>query len=130
MSPEPRRILVVDDEPGIQRIFKSALGNYGFVTEVAGNADDAMLCLERGSFDVVVTDVNMPGCDGIAFLRRCRERHADVPIIVMSGRPSDAVMSSALVAGAYRYLVKPVMPSALRHVIESAIRDQLAKPSS
>jgi CheY-like chemotaxis protein len=121
MALEPRRILVVDDEPGIQRIFKRALANYGLVAEVAGNADEAMTRLEGGAFDVIVTDVNMPGADGIAFLRICRERYPHIPVIVMSGRPSDAVMTRALVAGAYRYLVKPVMPSALRQVIESAI---------
>src|SRR5665213_3517516 len=101
MSLEPRRILVVDDEPGIQRIFKSALANYGVVTEVAGTVDEAMRCLERGPFDVVVTDVNMPHVDGIAFLCRCREEYSHIPVVVMSGRPSDALMSRALVAGAY-----------------------------
>ena len=123
---------MVDDEPGIQRIFERALNNYGYVTKVAGDGHQALAYLERERFDVVVTDVNMPGGDGITFLRMLRKRDATLPVIVMTGRPLDSVMTLAAQAGAFRYIVKPIMPSTLREVIESALarRAEAARPES
>src|SRR5579859_7302812 len=122
MSPVPNRILLVDDEPGMLRMLKVALGQYGFVTEEALDGQEAMELLGRKSFDVIVSDVNMPRYPGLEFLRGVRERDPDVPVIMMTGKPSIESSTRAVEYGAFRYLVKPVMPAALRDAVERAIR--------
>jgi CheY-like chemotaxis protein len=116
------RILLVDDEPAILKMFKSALTNYGFVTEEARDGREAMERLAKGSFDAIVSDINMPGHGGLEFLRAVRERDLDVPVILMTGKPSIETSNKAIEYGAFRCLTKPVMPAALRDVIERAVR--------
>jgi DNA-binding NtrC family response regulator len=115
------RILLVDDEPGILRMFKTALTNYGFLTEEARDGREALDRLARGTFDVIVSDINMPESGGLEFLRAVRERDLDVPVIMMTGKPSVESSSRALESGAFRCLTKPVMPASLRDVVEQAV---------
>jgi two-component system response regulator GlrR len=115
------RILLVDDEPGILRMFKTALTNYGFLTEEARDGREAMDRLARGTFDVIVSDINMPESGGLDFLRAVRARDLDVPVIMMTGKPSVESSSTALESGAFRCLTKPVMPATLRDVVEQAV---------
>jgi DNA-binding NtrC family response regulator len=124
------RVLLIDDEQAILKIYKRALGNYGIIAEGVCSGKEALEQVAVGSFDVVVSDVHMPECDGLDLIRAIHKRHPELPIIVMSGKPTDDAQSRALGDGAFRYLVKPVMPSALRSVIESAVRGRLPKARS
>ena len=122
VSPQrPYCILLVDDEPGILRMFKAALTNYGFLTEEARDGREAMDRLARGTFDAIVSDINMPGSGGLEFLRAVRERDLDVPVIMMTGKPSAQSSRKAMESGAFRCLTKPVMPATLRDVVEQAV---------
>jgi CheY-like chemotaxis protein len=116
------RILLVDDEPGLLRIFHTALRIYGY--EVAGctSASEALERLAQGGFDLVLSDVNMPKCGGIELLQMIRKLHPSLPVIVMTGRPSADVERRAVEHGASSYLVKPIMPANLRSAIESALQ--------
>jgi DNA-binding NtrC family response regulator len=88
MSSVPNRVLIVDDEPGMLRMLKAALGLYGFETEEALDGRHAMELLSQKSFDVIVSDINMPRYPGLEFLRGVRERDLDVPVIMMTGKPT------------------------------------------
>jgi DNA-binding NtrC family response regulator len=101
-------------------MFRTALSNYGYVTEIVGDASAALDALERERFDVVVSDVHMPGCGGLDFLRSVRQRFDHVPVILMTGRPSWETSTGALALGVVRCLTKPVMPQTLREEIERA----------
>jgi EAL domain-containing protein (putative c-di-GMP-specific phosphodiesterase class I)/CheY-like chemotaxis protein len=116
-----RRILVVDDEEGILRMFKAVLGGYGYATEEARDARSAFDLLGRQGFDVVISDINMPGIDGLAFLTAVRDRDPHLPVILMTGRPSEDSSRRAQREGAFRYVIKPVMPAVLRETVERAI---------
>ena len=118
----PYRVLLVDDEPRVLQMFKDVLANYGFVTEGATDGGEAMKRIGEGAFDAIVSDVNMPGIGGLEFLRSVRERDLDVPVILMTGKPSRESSKRALEYGAFQYLTKPVMPGVLREVIERAVR--------
>jgi EAL domain-containing protein (putative c-di-GMP-specific phosphodiesterase class I) len=120
--PTQRRVLLVDDEPGVLLMFKIALESHGFVTVGARDGNEALAALAGGRFDVVVSDINMPGCSGMEFLKQVREMDLDVPVILMTGRPSLESSNTALEHGAFRYLQKPVLPKTLREVIERAAR--------
>jgi two-component system response regulator GlrR len=116
------RILLVDDEPGLLRIFHTALKIYGY--EVAGctSAAEALERLGQETFDLVLSDVNMPKCGGLELLQMIRKLHPMLPVIVMTGRPSPEVERKALEHGAQGFLVKPIMPANLRAAIEAALK--------
>ena len=116
------RVLLVDDESGILKMFTRALTNYGLVTEEARSATDALERMSKSSFDVIVSDINMPGYGGIEFLQRVRVVNRDVPVILMTGKPSLESSNQAMERGAFRYLLKPVMPATLRETIQDAAR--------
>jgi CheY-like chemotaxis protein len=120
-----RRVLVVDDEPDVLRILKRALANYGYEIDTVADGRVALehVALARmvnRPFDVIVTDLHMP-YGGLDVLRALRRRNDAIPVIFMTGSPQDSVLKMALREGAFRCLVKPLMPSVLRSTIDVAI---------
>ncbi len=79
------RILIVDDSVGVQQVVSSALATSGFNTSVAASVADALGSLHSGSIDAVVVDFSMPRADGVALAHMVRQRHGDLPIIMLSG---------------------------------------------
>jgi CheY-like chemotaxis protein len=111
-------------------MFRTALQHAGFDIEEASNGDLALERLEKASFDVVVSDINMPGRDGFELLRNVRERYPDLPLILMTGKPSLESSKEALALGAVRYLVKPVFPAALKAAVDHATTSHEARRAS
>jgi two-component system response regulator AtoC len=118
------RVLVVDDEPAICRMFSTALKQDGYTALAAGSAEEALRILSREPVDVVVSDVHMPGADGLTLLRQVRARHPRIAFIVVTGRPSRAMEGVVIEAGAH-LMLKPVMPETLRNAIGRALAPQL-----
>jgi chemotaxis protein histidine kinase CheA len=79
------RILIVDDSVGVQQVVSSALATSGFNTSVAASVADALGALHSGSIDAVVVDFSMPRADGVALAHMVRQRHGDLPIVMLSG---------------------------------------------
>jgi CheY-like chemotaxis protein len=79
MKPSQKTVLVVDDEPDIREIFKDEFSYLGFRVLEAENGVLALALVESESVDLVVSDVRMPGGDGIEFLKKCRQRNAKSP---------------------------------------------------
>ena len=79
------RILIVDDSVGVQQVVSSALATSGFNTSVAASVADALGALQSGSIDAVVVDFSMPRADGVALAHMVRQRHGDLPIVMLSG---------------------------------------------
>ncbi|WP_203071151.1 response regulator [Falsiroseomonas ponticola] len=105
-------VVVVDDEPDIAREIAEGLAADGFQTMVAASAEQVIALLDRdgGSIAVVVTDLRMPGMDGIGLIRRLRDpaRGAAIPeFVMMSGHASAAEKQAARLAGALAVLNKP-----------------------
>ncbi len=119
---ERARVLLVDDEPAVLRVLKTILESCGCITAEAGDGNEALRLLISTSFDVVISDVSMPGCNGLEFLRMVRERDLDVPVILITGEPSLESANRALEYGAFRYLVKPLSPKSLKDAVELAVR--------
>ena len=118
------RILLVDDEPSILRMFRTALANYGYATEQALTVSHALGLLEAGAFDAVVSDVNMPDGGGFDLLAAMRARGLRVPVIIMTGKPAATLSKRAETEGAWRAVVKPVMPATLRDLIETIVSER------
>jgi two-component system, NtrC family, response regulator AlgB len=101
------RILIVDDEKNIRSHLATHLRGLGHTAEIAADAAAALAGLEQSSFDIVLSDVRMPGMDGLELLRELR-RHQQAPVVVlMTAYATVAQAVEAMRAGAYDYLVKP-----------------------
>ncbi|MEA2009263.1 MAG: response regulator, partial [Actinomycetota bacterium] len=81
----PAHVLIVDDSRGVQQVVSSALATSGFNTSVAASVADALGALHSGSFDAIVVDFSMPRADGVALTHMVRQRHGDIPIVMLSG---------------------------------------------
>jgi two-component system response regulator MprA len=101
------RVLVVDDDPPLQRMLKRTLSAEGFEVTVAGDGGAALAAAESFAPDVIVLDVAMPTLDGLAVCRRLRGKGLPTPILMLTARDAVADRVAGLEAGADDYLVKP-----------------------
>lgn len=116
------RILVVDDDEGVLRAHSRALKSAGYEVESALSGDAAMRALENAPFEVILSDVDMPGMNGIRLLEKVRARDLDVPVIMITGGPSVETAAAAIEHGALRYLLKPIAMKELVQVVDDACR--------
>jgi EAL domain-containing protein (putative c-di-GMP-specific phosphodiesterase class I)/CheY-like chemotaxis protein len=114
------RVLLVDDEPGIARGLSRLLTSAGNVVTTASDGQAGLQLVESNAFDVIVSDIRMPGMDGIALLRAIRGRDLDVPVVFMTGSPALETAVAAMEHGAFRYLMKPVDGKELGSVVAHA----------
>jgi EAL domain-containing protein (putative c-di-GMP-specific phosphodiesterase class I) len=116
------RILIVDDDPSVQRALARVLGSAGFGVELAGDGARAVEQLQQGGFDAVLSDIGMPGMDGIELLRRIRARDPELPVVLLTGAPTVETAVQAIEHGVVRYLIKPVDPRQAVEVLDYAVR--------
>jgi EAL domain-containing protein (putative c-di-GMP-specific phosphodiesterase class I) len=115
------QILIVDDEPALRRAIGRLLSDHGYEASLAGDGREAMAFLERRRFDLIVSDILMPGMDGIELLRKVRDSDPDVPVVLLTGDPEVRTAQSAVNFGAYRYLTKPFRPEEMVEVVAKAV---------
>ena len=115
-------ILLVDDEPTITRGYARNLTASGYTVEVAHDGRAAAAIVRERQFDVIISDISMPGMGGLELLRAVREHDLDVPVVIMTGGPAVQSAVEAMEYGAHRYLIKPVDPAQLEDVVARAVR--------
>jgi DNA-binding NtrC family response regulator len=115
------QILVVDDEINIRGALITLLEKKGYRVSGAGTAEQALEELQGSQVDLVITDLKMPGMDGMEFLRRLKERWPDTEVVVMTAYGSIDTAVEAMRCGAYDYLTKPIDRQRLPVVIEKAL---------
>ena len=117
------RILIVDDSAVVRKVFKRCLMMRYDVDEV-DSVLDAIAELRRTNYDLVITDVMMPGLSGIELLRRIVDAYPETAVLVVSGvdRPQRAL--DAVRLGAFDYLIKPCEPEVLQLAVERALERQ------
>ena len=116
------RALVVDDDEALRRAHVRALTKAGYQVEAAADGDAAAGAIQREAFDVILSDIDMPGMNGIQLLERVRTHDLDVPVVMITGTPSVDTAIQAMELGALRYLVKPVELAVLVKVADDAVR--------
>ena len=124
-TPQPERktrVLLVDDDPMVLRSIGRVLRQRGYEVTTATNGEDATNVVDSQSFDVVLSDIAMPGMDGIQFLREVREHDLSVPVVLITGAPTVSTAVQALELGAFNYLTKPIAMDDVERVIEKAAR--------
>jgi len=116
------RVLVVDDEPSMCELVETSLRLREYEVDTCTVAEDAFAKLQAGRFDVVVTDLQMPGMDGIELCQRIVTNHPDVPVVVMTGFGSLDTAVAAIRAGAYDFVTKPLELEVLAVAVDRARR--------
>jgi EAL domain-containing protein (putative c-di-GMP-specific phosphodiesterase class I) len=116
------RLLLVDDDPAVNRAYGAVLSRRGVVVEMATNGREAVERVKADAFDVIVSDIAMPEMSGIDFLRVVRAHDVDVPVILMTGEPGLDSAVRAVEFGAFRYLAKPVPGAELAETVMRAAR--------
>lgn len=113
------RILVVEDDALVRRAYERVLVGHHSVTAV-GSATEALAELGRSAFDAVVSDIDIPGLNGIELLKRMREALSTIPVVFVTGCPSIRTAQDAVNFGAVGYLTKPVSAADLRSAVARA----------
>ncbi len=119
VNEETARILVVDDEGAIRYSITKTLQRVGYQVEAAASGEEALEQLEKQEFDVVLTDIRMPGISGVDLLARIKDKSTDTSVILMTGYASLNSAVESLRLGAHDYLVKP---SSSRDIRDSVAR--------
>jgi len=115
-----KQILVIDDSETTRRFHADILESAGMGVVTAGDGNEGLERLFTGDFDLILSDVNMPGMDGYEFSRRVRREplYDGIPIILVSTEAGAADKARGIAAGANLYVVKPVAPEALLAHVE------------
>lgn len=121
MTTSRGKVLVVDDEKNLCRILSKILGEVGYEVSIALTAPEALQSIEHETFDAVLTDIRMPGMDGIELLERIKKEDTEVAVIMMTAYPSVEGAVRAMNAGAYHYIQKPFDNEEVLVILERAL---------
>jgi PAS domain S-box-containing protein len=125
-------VLYVDDEPVLLNICKLYLERCSDISvSTTGSVENALILLDTNSFDVIISDYQMPGTDGIGFLKILKEKQCPIPFILFTGRGREEVVIEAINNGATYYIQKGGDPKSqfaeLHHKIREAVRRRRAE---
>src|ERR1043165_7625071 len=107
MAENAKHLLLVDDEAALREAIAERLGDHGFVVEQAGSGEDALARLSEFAFDVIITDLRLPGVDGRAVLDAALDRYPEIIAIIITD-----------------FVTKPFQFDALLHVLNSAFEQR------
>ncbi len=126
-----RRILIVDDEAGIRELFASWLRDESFECITAASAEEALANLATDTYALVISDMIMPGRNGVELLREIRAHYPDTAVIMVSGVDRPQRVRDALRVGAFDYLIKPceldVLTLSVEHALERRTLQRTAR---
>ena len=120
--PAATRVLAVDDEPAACKLLALILAPPAFSCTTAATAEEALVALQRGPFDAVISDLQMPGLSGMELLMEVRHQHPHMAFLVTTGVDDVDVGVKAMRSGADDYLVKPLHESAVVASLENALQ--------
>src|SRR5215472_12916418 len=118
------RILVVDDDPDIYILLKSILEKAGYAVEGVSDGGEALACLESSQFDLILTDVNMPGLNGIELLQKVHERRLPTPVVVMTAQNTPENVVRSIRDRAFTYFSKPFSAGAVLDIVSNAVETE------
>ena len=124
VNKKAKQILLVDDNENTRILLTEFLSTAGYGVLEAKDAKEAMKLIDIGPIDLVMTDLKMPGVDGIQLTRAIRRVKPDLPIIVYSGYRFIDTAPAALKAGANEYLAKPFLENKIKQSVERLLKEQ------
>ena len=129
---KPTAVLIIDDEPLMRLSMEDALRAVGCEVRAAATGAEGLAMLEKGASDIVVTDLRLPGADGLTLLQAAKQRSPKTEVIVITAHGSVETAVGAMKAGAYDYITKPFSMDELLLIIErigkmQALREENAQ---
>jgi DNA-binding NtrC family response regulator len=124
MTENAKHLLLVDDEAALREAIAERLSDHGFVVEQAASGEDARTRLAEFAFDIIVTDLRLPGVDGRAVLEFALERYPEIIAIIITGFGTVKDAVNAIKQGAADFITKPFQFDALLHVLNSALEQR------
>src|SRR5579871_3363271 len=115
------KILIVDDEPGVLLTSRAILQQEGYDVEAAANGAEAVEAIRQRHYDLVLTDLKMPGIDGLGVLAEVRKRSPLTVTVMMTGYGSVGSALDAVQLGAYEYLLKPIEVEDLKQAVRRSL---------
>ena len=117
-------VLVIDDSPTIRSLAKTTLQNEGFEVITAQDGEEAIKIINSDKIDLIITDVNMPNMDGIAFTNEVRKGDSQnklIPILIVTTENGMELKKSGKIAGASGWIVKPFKPDMLSMAVKKLL---------
>ena len=123
------KILIIDREPDIRKTLEALLTTNGYQVKSAGESEEALRLIKSESIQLVITDMRIPGANGLEFIRQIKELNDDIEIIVLTGCPNiDSIIQVMRDDGAFDLLIKPLDNiDQLIKSIEKAIQKRMLK---
>ena len=123
-----RKVLVVDDDPVVGRSFNRVLSqDKGYTVITASNAAEALEKLREQEYDLVFTDIKMPGMDGVELAEQVKARQPWTPVVIVTGYGSTANEARAKAAGVSDFLRKPLSPEMIEGSAQHALLEPVAR---
>ena len=119
-----RKVLVVDDDPVVGRSFDRVLSARGYAVITAENGQEALSKLSGENYDVVFTDIRMPGMNGLEVAERVKANQPWLPVVIISGYGTEANEARAEAAGVCGFLRKPLSPELIEFSARKALLEQ------
>jgi len=119
------KVLVVDDDPVVRKSFDRVLSSKGYAVITAENGEEALRKLNEEKYDLVYTDIRMPGMSGLEVAEEVKARKPWTPVVIITGYGTDEAETRAKAAGIASFLHKPLSPK----MIEESARDAMTVPA-
>jgi DNA-binding NtrC family response regulator len=117
-----KRIMLVDNEEGLCRMMEAVLSDNGYAVTAYTRSFEAAEAFQAGQFDLLVTDIKMPGMDGLELLQKVKQKDASIPVIMVTAYATVEMSIQALRKGAYDMLTKPFEPEELLYRVKNALQ--------
>jgi DNA-binding NtrC family response regulator len=119
-----KSILIVEDEETLRESVKRIFTKEGFMVDAVESAEKGLALVETNIYDVIISDIILPGMDGIEMLTRVREQMPDQIVVVVTAYASLDTSVKALRAGAYDYIMKPIIHEEIKQIVRNALRQK------
>lgn len=130
MAKDNPRLLLVDDDPSLLRLLTLRLEGEGYQVINADSAETALALLTKQSVDVVLSDLRMPGLDGMSLFDEIAKRYKGLPVVLMTAHGSIPEAVAATQRGVFGFLTKPLNPVELREVLQRALNQSLPEQAT
>jgi len=124
------KILVVDDEEGARELFNTILTDEGYDVTLADNGADALTRMQGDVYDLVVTDIKMPGMDGLQLLQELRKTGSKADVIMVTAYGEVESYLKAMSLGAAEYINKPIRIKELKRIVHKVLTERKARPGN
>jgi len=117
-------VLIVDDDEGIREVLKEIIQLFGFTCKTAENAEEALRLLRKESFELMVTDIKMPGMNGMELLKEAKKDLQGLDVLMMTGFSAEYSFSDVVIAGASDIIPKPINLEEVEAKINRVVRER------